>query len=206
MNYVDLVAEVVTLSGRPDLALTDIPLHLRAATLKMHQSDFYYLDIKEATLAFESSEYIQQFEVSSAFLRFRSLSYIRKYNPTGTDPVTALASGKATDFFDLLPPDGVLDSYKLDKSEVGYVAGTTCNLRSCAAFQFALAGWYANPDITVAGYTSWIADQVPYAIVFEATAMLFKSIGFDEQSTKYREMVADQIAIVKQIGLTPKGY
>lgn len=205
MNLAELIAEVVTLSGRPDAATTDIPLHVRAAILKMHQSDFYAKDLAEQEISFASSANIHQFDTSN-LPRYRNIKYLRQWDPTGIDPFTNLPSGRAGQLFTILDPEAILDRYALERTDILYVAGTTVNVRALTAFRYALCGWYQNPVITADGFSSWIAEQVPYAIVFEAASAYFKSIGYDEQSTAMRALVADQLAIVKMQGLQAHGY
>ena len=56
----DLCAYVYTITNRPDL-FTETKLAVKAATLKMHQSDYYYRDLLEQGIAFDTSDYTQQF-------------------------------------------------------------------------------------------------------------------------------------------------
>jgi hypothetical protein len=55
-----------------------------------------------------------------------------------------------------------------------------------------------QPDVTEAFYTSWIAQDHPYLLVYEAARTLFKTIGFDEQSAQMDRLVQEQFVILKQ--------
>jgi hypothetical protein len=61
-----------------------------------------------------------------------------------------------------------------------------------------LLGCYLHPDITEESYSSWIADEHPYAIISDAAATVFKMIGFDEQAAYQKQNVTEQIAMLRQ--------
>lgn len=193
----ELCADVYTITGRPDL-VAETKLAVRAATLKAHQSDFYLRDLQETGIQFLSSDYVQQFDVYSIFPRYRALKYLRRYDSSGT--------GRAAEFYEILTPNELLDSYGNDKLNVAYLAGTTLNIKSYTALQFAILGCYLNPDVTEGGYTSWIADNHPFLIQFEAARVLFKSIGFDEQSTQFQALTQEQLAELKLSNIQSVGY
>jgi len=193
----DLCADVYTITNRPDL-VNETKLAVKAATLKMHQSDYYYRDLLEQGIAFDTSDYTQQFDIYSVFPNYRALKYIRRYDNSST--------GAAKEFFEILTPTAILDAYGNDRTGVAYVAGTVVNIKSFYQFQYALIGIYTNPDITDDGYSSWIADTSKYAIVFEAARVVFKQIGFDEQSTTFQALVAEQVAMLKVTNINSVGY
>ena len=69
-----------------------------------------------------------------------------------------------------------------------------------------IGGCYLNPDITSLNYTSWIALDHPYAIIFDAAATVFKSIGKDEEAAAYRNMVVEQILMIKASNVVAVGF
>ena len=171
MTLTELQQEVYTLTNRPDLVAETLSA-VRAATLKLHQKDYFYKDIYETGVMFDKVGYQQQLEYRTLIPRYRSLKYIRKTDSTGSDTLG---------FFDIIVPENVLDGYALNKNDVAYVAGQVIQIRSSTQFQYAIIGVYLQPDITEATYTSWIAIDHPYAIVFEAAATVFKMIGDTEK-------------------------
>ena len=193
----DLCSDVYTITNRPDL-INETKLAVKAATLKMHQSDYYYRDLLEQGITFDTLDYTQQFDIYSVFPNYRALKYIRRYDNSST--------GAAKEFFEILTPTNILDAYGNDRTGVAYVAGTVVNIKSFYQFQYALIGIYINPDITDDNYSSWIADTSKYAIVFEAARVVFKQIGFDEQSTTFQALVAEQVAMLKVTNINPVGY
>jgi hypothetical protein len=198
MNLTELRAEVVTLTSRPDLDVTgQILLAVRNATLKMHQVDYFPKDIYEVTLAFTTSTFLQQFDLPTNIPRWRALKYLRKYDITTGTP------GK---FFEPIVPENVLDDYSVQRDDVVYLGGDTLQIRSSTAFQHALLGAYLNPDITVSGYTSWIARDYPYVIVNEAAAIILKISGKDEEARLLREMNNENIALLRISNTLAQGY
>lgn len=171
MTLTELQSEVYTLTNRPDLVAETLAA-VRAATLKLHQSDYFYKDIYETGVIFTTAAYQQQLEYRLLVPRYRSLKYLRKTDSTGSDNLG---------FFDIIVPENTLDGYALNKNDVAYVAGAVIQIRSSTQFQYAILGCYLQPDITVTGYDSWIAIDHPYAIIFEAAATVFKAIGDTEK-------------------------
>jgi hypothetical protein len=183
----DLVADVITLTNRPDLT-AETNAAIRAATIKAHHTDFYQKDLFETAIQFPTSDYQQLFTYKQLIPNFRAVSYLRKYDSV------ALAPGK---FLTLITPENVLDSYAINREDVFYLSGVQLNIRSADQQQYYLFGCYLNPTVTTTGYSSWIADEHPFAIVFEATRVVFKMIGFDEQASAMDKAVQEEYALLK---------
>lgn len=198
MNLAELTAEVYTITGRSDRTAETLTA-IKAATLKAHQSDFYYKDIFETGVAFDTSDYTQQLDYRTLIPLWRAVKYLRKYD-ISTTPYTP---GK---ILDLIVPENVLDRYQVQKTDIYYVAGSYLNINSSTKEQVYLLGCYLNPDITVDGYNSWIAEDHPYAIVFDAAATVFKAIGKDEEAAAYRSLNAEQLAMLRGSNIVANGY
>jgi len=193
MTFTELLNEVYSLTNRPDL-IAETKTAVKAATLKMHQKDYFYRDLHETGLSFASPDYVQSIEYTELFPRFRSLKYLRKYS-----------DGAAGKEFSILTPEELIDSYGVDRVDVAYVAGASIEIKSSTQDAYMLIGMYLNPDITEAGYSSWIASAHPYAIVYEAVRVIFKSIGFDEQATQLERLVLEQVADVVRSNILAVG-
>lgn len=189
-----LVNDVYSLTNRPDL-VGETVLAVRNATLKAHNTDFYYKDLFETGIVFDFAQAQQSLEYKQLIPRWRALKYIRKY----------VAEAPGT-FLETVTPDNLLDSYSRHKENVCYVAGTELQIRSNTAEKYYLIGCYLFPDITVDNYDSWIALEQPMAIVYEATATIFKTIGYDEQNATYRELVAAEYAQLRISNIQAVGY
>ena len=197
MTLNELIAEVYTITNRPDLVAQTLTA-VRSATLKLHQLDYFYKDVYETGTVFTSAEYLQQLEYRTLIPRWRSLKYIRKTDSTGHQ------NGK---FLEVLAiPEMVEDAYRINKKDVCYVAGAVVQIRSSTQLQYILLGCYRNPDITVAGFDSWIALDHPYAIVFEAAALVFKMIGDTDQFAAYTGLSQMQQAEISVSNIQGVGY
>ena len=196
MNFTELLDEVYSLTNRSDL-IAETKTAVKAATLKAHQSDFYSKDIHEDRITAETADYIHSIDYISLFSNFRSLKYIRKYD---------LANNEMGDFIQVLEPEEVLDSYGLAKTDVCYVAGRNIEVKSSTAIDNLIIGCYVLPIVTESGYSSWVAELYPYVIVFEAARVVFKTIGYDEQSATYERLVVDQYALLRVSALSDVGY
>lgn len=188
-SFASLVADVMTLTKRPDL-VNETSIAVKAATLKAHHSDFFYKDLFETGIQFTSAEVLQSMPVYDLVPQFRTMKYIRKCDAS-TIPPTPLQ------FLEYMSPENALDSYKCQRFNVYYMAGRVFQIRSIAAEDNFLFGCYLHPLTTEIGFNSWIANENPFAIIYEAVAIIFKTIGYDEQVSTYRAMVADEYAILK---------
>lgn len=194
-TFTELCDDVYTLTNRPDLT-AEVKLAVKAATLKLHQADFFYKDLYETGVSFATEEYAQQLEYRTLLARYRALKYIRKTDVAGTLGI----------FFGVLTPSEVLDQYGTERVDICYGAGELLQIKSSTLFQYVLFGCYLNPDVTEAGFNSWIALDHPYAIVYEAAVTMFKTIGYDEQSATYGRMAAEQAAMVRSSNILVEGY
>lgn len=198
MNLTELKAEVVGITKRPDLENTNIASAIRAATLKMHQADFYPRDLLETVITFPSAEFLQTFDYLTTIPRWRALKYLRRIDSTSNTVMEPPLK--------VLTPDGLLDDYYTEKTNVVYEAGLFLQIKCNAEIQSFVLGCYLNPDITDVSYTSWVAQMFPYAIIYEAVAMTFKMIGQAEQEGSMRVLAAEQLALIKINSIQTEGY
>jgi len=198
MTLTELINEVNILTNR--FNLTDqTQSAVRAATLKVHQIDYFDRDLVENPIDFGSSEYLHSFQYKALFPRWRAIKYLRYLDITTTPPTPG-------DFFEVIAPEQALDGYAVTRNDVLYLAGQTLQIRALAAFQYGLMGCYLHPDITVNNYSSWVADEHPYAIVFEAARTVCKLIGLDQQYTRMENQAAEQIQLLKVTAVQTRGY
>lgn len=189
MTFAQLVAEVLLIVKRPDLQAR-IEGAVRAATLKMHQSDFFYKDIVEVPVQFDLARVLQQFLPTEVVPNFRKVKYIRIWNGD--------ADGSFGPFLDPIQIENSLDIYKCSKDNVFYMAGQLLQIRAVPAVSRVLFGAYKHPVVTPAeSYSSWIADEYPYAIIYEAARTVFRSISFNEQAGEYSQLAGEVLAEIK---------
>lgn len=192
-SFASLVADVMTLTNRPDL-VNETNLAVKAATLKAHRNDDYIKDFAEYSIQFSVADFYQTLDYKSVIPLWRKPRYIRKF--AGSTPGNLLT---------YIEPEKVVDSYGDSRTDIFYVAGSNIQIRSSDALQYILVGAYVNPDVTASGFNSWIAEDHPFAIIYEASAIVFKTIGFDEQVVTYRQMVAEQMAELNKHAITGLG-
>ena len=184
-TFSELCADVAILTNRPDLE-AEIKLAVRQATLKMHHTDFYPKDIHETGIQFDEAKTVQSLDYRILVPRWRAFKYLRKYS----DSV-------AGQYFTLLSPEDTLDRYSINKENICYIAGEQLEIRSNTSDTYMLLGCYVHPDVTESGFSSWIAVEHPFAIVYEAVSTVYKSIGLDEQASMSKQNVAEQVALLK---------
>lgn len=185
-SFAELVADVYTLTNRPDL-VNETKLAVKVATLKAHQSDFYPKDLFEVGINWTTPAYLQSIDYRLLIPRWRAFKYLRKY----TSNVPGI-------FITLLTPEQTLDRYSINKEDVCYLAGEMLEIRSSTQDDYMILACYINPIVEELAYSSWIALDHPYAIVYEAARSIFKQIGWDEQAQQIRQEVAEQYQILKQ--------
>ena len=196
MNFNELLQEVYQMTNRPDL-VNETKSAIKAATLKAHQSDYYSKDIHETGIEFDTATFRQSLDYISLISNFRSLKYLRRAESAKDD------SGK---FFTIVTPEEVIDSYGCNRNDIAYVAGRVLEIRSAVPFKYALLGCYVLPIVREEGYQSWVADQHPYFIVYEAARVIFRMIGQMEESNAMMGLVAEELRLLRMSALSDVGY
>lgn len=191
-----LTADVYSLTNRPDM-VAETNLAIRSATLTLHQREFYFRDLHETGIQFSSPNYIQSFEPKVILPFFRSIKYLRKYDSVGQTAGTVLTG---------ITPDQVFDDYVIDYVNVYYSAGAEIQVKMDTQEQFMLFGCYLNPNVTLDGYSSWIADDYPFAVVYMAAAQVFKTLGADNQANQYSALAANQLTILDTNNIVDTGF
>lgn len=210
MDFPTIVSKVVLETNREDMGFSvdggddRIPNAVMASTLYLHCLDYFYKDIKEAQVIFDTAAYIQVLDLST-LPKYRNIAYFRKndptlssyqQNPTILPPLFNNAGfivGIETkeSFLEPTSVTDILDDYGMEKLDIMYQAGNNLKMKSSTSLQYGLVGWYAYPNIQADAptktsyYDSWIAREQPQAIIFHASSAIFSSIGKQEQARKY---------------------
>ena len=198
MTLDDMLTEVYALTNRPDLVV-ETKAAVKAATLKAHHSDYYSKDIHEVTvtLGVEESAYVYSLDIYNRVSNYRALKYIRKLDVGTAEPA---------EFIEVVELEELFDSYGVSRTDVCYMAGRNIEIKSSTLFNKIVLACYVSPLVTESAYASWVADLYPYVIVYEAARVVFKTIGYDEQSATYERLVAEQFALLTISALTDVGY
>jgi len=196
MTFAEILEEVYLITNRRDLE-AETKSAIKKATIKAHLTDFYYRDLFETGVEFTELSHRQALDLNSMFNNFRAIHYVKRVD-SSTDEVGVS--------FEEIDPTQTLDTYGYLRSDVFYIAGRTCELRSSVAFDKALVGIYVLPIVTENEYSSWIANLVPYFIIHEAARTVLRVIGYLEESNAQAREVAEQLLLLKQTGLATVGY
>jgi hypothetical protein len=198
MNFEQLLEEVYIITNRPEL-VAETSSAIRLATLKAHHSDFYSHDIVERQVKFDTALFKQSIDLYSLASNYRAAKYFRLTDAANCDDVIGPK-------IDMITPDELLDSYGRNRVNVSYVAGRMLEIRAGVEFDTAVFGFYVNPIVTPSGsYGSWVANIHPGAIINEAARVIFKMIGYDEQSAQYNSLVGEEYSLLKLTGLSDVG-
>lgn len=201
MTLQELIAAVYTETNRPDL-VSQTQQSILSATFNLHtnEGEYFFRDISSALLTFPIASYLQVLD-TDAIPYYRAMAYMRKYDPSlaqyelnpsllpplwlGTIPI-GIDPRCLYGELELITPDDILDEFGYEKTNCYYQAGSTLAIKSNTSLKYVLAGWYQFPDITPAGYSSWIADKFPYAIIYEAAYAVLCQTDDSEQAVKYK--------------------
>lgn len=192
--------EVYTITKRPEL-VAQTELAIKSATLQLHRSDFFYKDLFETALQFDTLAYDQNIEYRALFPRYRALKYLRKFYPYSVGGETV---GK---FYDIKTPKETVGLYGEDLTDLCYVAGNLIQIKSSTPEEYALIGIYQAPVIATADtYVSWIADECPYAVVWAAAAI----VQGQQKDIKGQQMSQQQAIVefteTKNSNIIAEGY
>lgn len=190
----ELKADVLTIVKRPDLA-NDIELHTKNAILKAHSADYWKGDLLETAFTFAVSSVNYSLDKTSLIARWKKIKYLNTIDNNTLDIIRPLTPIDVMQF---------KDQYDYLKDYVFYEAGSNLQIRVGDGWKYFGLGVYIYPDTTLAN-PSWIADQFPFAIVYEAARTMFKTIGYDEQSTSMKELLAEAMAEVRMVGIPTIG-
>lgn len=199
MNFDQLLKEVYIITNRPEL-VAETSSAIRLATLKAHHLDFFSRDMVEKVVKFNEKSYKQSIDLYALASNYRAAKYFRLTDGDDCDDVIG-------SFIHMITPDELLDSYGRNRVNVSYVAGRMLEIKASIEFDTAIFGFYVNPIVTPSGsYGSWVANTHPGAIINEAARVIFKMIGYDEQSASYNTLVGEEYSLLKITGLSDVGY
>lgn len=180
-DFNSIVADVYSLTNRADL-VGETAIAVKSATLKLHASENFFKDLFEVPIQFDVPGYLQQFTYRTIAPKYRALKYIRKLDSTGMTPLG---------FYNIITPEQIFDSYHIERLDVAYVAGDVINIKSSTSDTYALFGCYVYPTVdTPETYSSWIAIENPYAIVYEAAKAIATMLKNDIMASSFAETAA----------------
>ena len=179
---------------RPDLADMST-LHIKNAILKAHSADFWIKDLFETNFAFGSKETVYTLYPETLIPRFRAMKYLNVIDPD---------TGWIVRKIEKIDVGQFLDPYSYIRDNVYYQAGNAMKIRVSAKYDTYGIGCFLFPDTTLT-VPSWIADQYPFAILYEAARTMYKIIGKADESRSMELLVGEAMAEVKMSGIDIPG-
>src|SRR6188768_2400302 len=187
-SLTQLKADVLTIVKRRDL-IDDIELHTKNAILKIHSTDFYLPDLYENSFTFAVSATRYSLDAKALVSRWRKSKYFNILDPNNGEIIRKLNPIEVLN---------TIDEYSFIKDYVFYEAGNFINIRASGGELVFGFGAFIYPDVTLT-YPSWIADQFPYAIQYEAARTLFLTKGDKESANSMAELLKEAMTEVKMV-------
>ena len=187
-DFASLVDSVIEITKRGERK-KQIQLAIAKATLKFHLVDFWQRDLIEKDVVVDDSDKpIYHIDVGDKMKGFRKLAYMNAWDPTG----------RAVLFeFTEISPMRPRTDYGYLKQEGYYLAGGILNIRSVRNFTHVLAGWYTTPSVNLNEYDSWVAKMYSPAIIDEACAEIFGSIGDNDEAARRGKMFPENLRLIR---------
>lgn len=179
--YDGMVADIMTLTNRPDLQ-GETEIALRTATSTLHGAFNFPRDLATAIVKLPNSSYQVAIDIQVSLPRLRGLSLIRgldvNHQPLVQPQIDIVEIG------DIYNPE-----YGILKSNIAYMGGTSLNVLTNVPLYGFVIDFYQAPQTRREFYNSWIAQLSPEAIVFLAAALVFQTNGNEEKARSYLAMV-----------------
>jgi hypothetical protein len=184
MTLTELIAEVNILTNRPDLTARTLAA-VRSSTMKFHSRHNLRKDLVETAVAFYTASSLQEIDTSAdtPLVRFKNLKYIRGTDVTfGDGPI-----------LEVIDPVNYKDQYGYLRADVCYVAGTSIQIRFSQDRQYAIVGYYQRPQVgaTDGTFSSWIALEFPWLIIYDAAATVCAGIGKAQEAGGFKSLAEE---------------
>lgn len=173
MIFSEAVAEVISITGRPDKA-ADIASQLNRAISFFCLKAEFSRDLLETSLAIDPTLFADTISIAS-LVRFRKFKYLR--------PLAQRYYLRSIDPTQIFTPEG---NYQPNRY---YVAGNTLSYTLSQLDTSLEIGYYQYPPVlssTPGSDSHWLLDLIPYAAVEKAAAKIFQLVG-DDSSYKFYE-------------------
>lgn len=178
-----MVADVITLTARPDLA-DETALALRTATNNAHFSDAYSRDLVTQSVQLPNASYQTSLNIPTLFPKLRGLSAIKALDINGA-PIAVSPDSQ----IEVIELGDIYDDYGTLRNNIAYLAGENVNVRSLTNSYGYLVEWFKAPETRRDTYTSWIAQLYPDVILYWAASLVLDTNGNEEKATKFMKQV-----------------
>lgn len=99
------------------------------------------------------------------------------------DPLTGslIPSEQQFKMLTIIDTQSMFDSYQRERVDICYSAGSTIRMKSSTLLTVGKIGYFSYPDMDIANnganFSSWIANDYPFAIIWNAVALISSAIG-----------------------------
>jgi hypothetical protein len=193
MNKPELVQAVIEITGRPDQGNL-IKQAVQAATLQVHSKDLFKRDVNSQFVTFASPLTDQVVAYKDIFARFRLFDSVIICDANQVPLAGPL---------EMIPVSHFKDVYGVIRPNVCVLAGDNLYIKSDIPFKYALIAAYEFPVITDAGYSSWVADSYPYAVIYAAASAVFRALKDPTSAGTHKNLAEEAMAqlLADQISL-----
>jgi hypothetical protein len=193
-SYTQLLADIYTLTARPDLA-AETALAVRKATMKFHMADFWVNDLATVPVTLPvlptdgsvSFRYTLDLTDAGTYPRLRKLAQIKEYNTVLTGQEIKFARKES---------DMIQDAYLLEDINYWAQTGRSVAIRSNKVLVQIAVDYYKYPNVVPANYDSWIADQFDMAVIEEAASNIFSIIGKDAEAKRLGDRFGENLHMI----------
>jgi hypothetical protein len=111
------------------------------------------------------------------------VNYPPSSSPLPIDPITGVSVSYENQYkmLDIVDTRSMFDDYGLVRSDICYSAGNTLRIKSTTLLSMGKIGYYQYPSNDIsnngANWIDWIADSYPFAIIWQAVAMVLVVMG-----------------------------
>lgn len=193
-SYDQVYQLIIDDTKRPDKS-AEIIRRIQRAVTKYHRKDFWKKDLVIQIYAFKDSAQLQSID-TTLLPRFRALSFMRKFDPSSSTPTSG---GELKE----VGPNGLIDGYGYDKTNVFYRAGGRIQLNSSTPIHGVVIGYFVDPQIEPAAtMNSWIMFEYPSLIAAEVKEKVFADIGKTDEATRSRLEINEELSNLYTNNLT----
>lgn len=178
----EMVADVMTLTARPDLA-GETALAVRTATNNVHFCDAFPRDLQSTIVQLPIASYVAQLDIPTLFPRLRGLSAVKQLDVSGMP-----LAGREAGSIEVVELADIYDDYNEWRSNIAYVAGDKINVKANILSPGFLVEWFKAPATKREQYNSWIAVAYPDVILYWAASLVLSTNGNEEKAQKYMQL------------------
>lgn len=192
-TFAEMVTLVNEITKRPELVATT-NLAIKLATLRAHSIEFFHRDQANAQLDYSvslSSPFQDIASIYSVVPLMRTPNFLQSEDPATFQPVENLEFEE--DYKRLYDQDNAL------RQSVFTFLGETLRAVFQAPTGRARLYYYKNPDTSISGYSSWIANSHPEELAMWAAAIVWNRSGNIEQAKLTQDT---HIAMFKDLLIT----